>query len=345
MRKPNKTFIERVMINGKRFKKTFAKKSDAKKWKAMMQEQRDLLKRGAIKSIGGVDFQLVCDEYLSTRIGTKQGTKDTYKSVIINYILPNFREMKVKDFTKKDGIKLVSLMETAGKSPSTINKVMTILKCILKFAVESGYIDFSPLITLKPQKVDKRDFEYWNEEEAKFFLQAIKDDHYFNLYKFALNTGLRRGEICGLQWKNLKNNQGNLELHFNEQLLPGRIRGLVKGHSSRFVPLSEVAIGILKEIEQGSGKDYIFKNKRGVCIEPNSLSIQFKKDQKRVGVKKVIKFHALRHSFASLLTAKGVNIQKVQHLMGHKDSKITERYSHLSQNDLRKTVQVVAFDE
>lgn len=344
MKKRSK-FIERIMINRKVYKKTFSKLSDAIKWKERMEEERRLIRSGESSSFTGLFMKDVCYEYLKTRVGTKDGTKETYKSVIKNYIIPNFGHIKMRDLKKSDGIKLIGMMEEKDKSPSTINKVLVILKCITKFAIENEYLDISPFITIKPLKVDARKYQYWTTDEAKEFLIKAKYHPLFNLFKFALNTGLRRGEICGLLWENVKINEGNVELHFNQQLLPGRVRDLVKGHSSRFVPLTSGAIAILDEIGRKGDKDYIFTLPNGKSVEPNYLSVEFKSAQKRLSIKKVIKFHATRHSFASLLTARGINIQKVQHLLGHKDSKVTERYSHLSQSELRSTVQIVDFSE
>lgn len=288
-------------------------------------------------------FKQLCRSYLETRVGTKDGTKSTYKSAINTHMIPLLGNLSVSSMDKSDGVELVSGMEMSNKSSSTINKIIVILKCIASHAVENNIIKVSPFKDIKRMKVDQRNFGYWNEKEAEEFLGKTKDHRLHLLFKFALNTGLRRGELCGLRWKDVKLNEGNTELHFNEQLLPGRIRDLVKGHSSRFVPLSLEAVNILNEIGRKDDNDYIFTLKNGNSVEPNYLSIEFRAIQKEVGIKNSIKFHSLRHSFASLLSAKGVSLQKVQHLLGHKDSKVTERYSHLSQSDLRDTVQIVSF--
>lgn len=344
-KKLKNVFTERIMIRGKRYKKTFDTLKDSLNWKDEMQREAKKLRQGLTKTLGGISFEDLCEEYLGSRVGTKETTRETYKTVIRTHLLPAFREKAVKELRKSDATKLIASLELKKKSNSTINKILVILKCIIKFGVESEYLEVSPFNGIKPLKVDNRKYDYWNELEAKEFLQKAKGHRLFNVLKFAINTGLRRGELCGLKWKNLVINQNNKELHFNEQLLPGRIRGLVKGHSTRFVPLTKNAIGVLEDIGPGEPEEYIFKAKNGLSIEPTSLSIDFRKLQKEVGMKKVIKLHALRHSFASLLTAKGVNIQKVQHLMGHKDSKVTERYSHLDQKELRDTVQIVEFSE
>ena len=345
MSKKTKMHVQRIQIKGKRIQKSFSRLSDALKWKETMKEESKLIKQGLIKSIGGVDFSDLSHQFLSTRVGTKEGTRDTYESVINTHLLPRFRNVKVKDFRKSHGTILIGEMEELKKASATINKVLIVFKSMMKFAVENEYLDSSPISSVKPLKIDSRNYAYWDKDQAALFLERIQGHTLFNVLKFALNTGLRRGELCGLQWKNIKTDRnGNSLLMFNEQLLPGRRRELVKGHSTRTVPLTEAAKRILDSLERGKPDHYIFKMESGLSIEPSYLTTEFRKLQKEVGIEKPIKLHALRHSFASLLVAEGINIQKVQHLMGHKDSKITERYSHISQDDLMDTVQIVAFD-
>ena len=340
-KKKSKKVRARVMINGKIKTKSFETKSKAIAWEEKMRSKRSKMKQSEDGILPDITVKEICQEFLETRVATKQGTKDTYKSTVKNWIIPYMGSQFITDLRKSDGIKLVGKMEELKKAPSTINKTLTILKCVTKFAVENEYLKACPFGTIKKLKVDNRDFKYFTGEEIVSFLSKIKEEHLFDLITFAFNTGLRRGEICGLQWKNVKITPNGMELHFNEQLLPGKIRDLVKGHSYRFVPLTLAAQSILESKEQGSENEYIFKMKDGSPIDPNYLSSKFRRIQKSLGIKEPIKLHGTRHSFASILTVKGVNLQKVQHLLGHKDSKITERYSHLNQEDLRKTIEQV----
>lgn len=292
-----------------------------------------------------IKFKQFCEHYLTTRMGAKLTTLKTYGSVIDTHLIPVIGNVSVVDLEKDHGNKIMQTMINNQKSNSTTNKAIVILKCIADFAVEKMLIKENKLSSIKLLKDNDKSFCYWNEKEAQTFLEAIQDHKLHNVFKFALSTGLRRGEICGLLWENVKHTDKGVELHFGEQLLPGRIRGTVKSGKKRHVPLSSEAINVLDSIERSDGKDYIFTMKNGRCIEPNYLSIEFRKIQKEIGIKNSINFHALRHSFASLLSAKGVNIQKIQHLLGHANSSMTERYSHLNQNDLRDAAMMVSFNK
>lgn len=336
-----------IRINGEKLRKTFKSKKAKLEWVAKMNRRKDLVKAGVLKSAKEITVGDIANEYLSTRVQAKDGTRETYISIINKYVLPNFASFPIEDFRKAHLERLMLDMKKNKKAPSTINKVLVFFKCFFKHAVENELIQASPITTIKPLKVDKEVFQYWSKEEAGHFLREIRDEHYYYLFKFALNTGLRRGEICGLKWSNVAIKDGNVELEFNEQLLPGRVRNLVKGFTKRTVPLTQSAIDVLNDLKKNNPKkdDYIFLNRKGDPVEPTTLSVTFKKLQHKAGVSNVVKFHALRHSFASLLAKEGINIQKVAQLMGHKSSNITERYTHLGKSDLAETVLVVDFKE
>lgn len=288
-----------------------------------------------------IKFKQFCVHYLETRLGVKFTTLKTYQSVIDTHLIPVIGNVSIIDLEKDHGLKIMRNM--ANSKNSTTNKAIVILKCIVDFAVEKLLIKENKISSIKLLKDNDKSFCYWNETEVIDFLDAIKNHKLHNVFKFALSTGLRRGEICGLLWENVKHTENGIELHFGEQLLPGRIRGTVKSGKKRYVPLSNEAINVLNSIQKKGDKDYIFTMKSGKPIEPNYLSIEFRKLQTEIGIKNSINFHALRHSFASLLSAKGINIQKIQHLLGHANSSMTERYSHLNQSDLRDAAQVVSF--
>lgn len=288
-------------------------------------------------------FKQLAYKYLDDLIGVKKTTVKTYTNCIDTHLIPRIGNHVISDISRSDGMNIISSMQSLNKKPSTINKVMVILKTILTYAIDLDIIETMPITKIKELRVDNKDFPYWNELEAKDFISKVKGHKLYHIIKFGMNTGLRRGEMCGLLWKNVKENNGNLELEFNEQMLPGRERGTVKGFTSRFVPLSPEAESVLKEIGRKNDDDYVFMLPSGKTIEPNWLSNEFRLLQKELGIKNSIKFHGLRHTFASILTSKGVNLQKIQHLLGHRDSKTTERYSHLNQDDLRNTVGIVAF--
>ncbi len=333
------------MINGKTLSKTFTSKIAALKWKEDLREERARMKNSISGVFNGILFSDVCTEYLKTRVGTKEGTKETYKSVVRTHLLPEFGKLRMREIKKSHGIALIGKLENQKKSNSTINKILVILKNIMKYSIESEYIEVNPFQTIKPLKVDPENFKYWTGKEAQLFLSSVKGHPYFNLFKFALNTGLRRGELCGLQWRNVVDFNGKTALHFNEQLLPGRVRDIVKGNRKRFVPLSGPAIEVLNNIGRKGDRDYIFTMPNGKSVEPNYLSSLSRKIQREAGIKNVIKLHAMRHSFASLLVAKGANQTKIQKILGHADPSTTQRYMHLRQDDLMELIQMVDFSE
>ena len=105
-----------------------------------------------------------------------------------------------------------------------------------------------------------------------------------------------------------------------------------KNNERRLVPINDTLYGVLKSLPVHLGTDLLFPEITGL-----QLTVAFRRACKRAGIKD-FRFHDLRHSFASYLTMDGENLRTVQTLLGHKDLRMTMRYSHLSPEHLRDAV-------
>ena len=149
------------------------------------------------------------------------------------------------------------------------------------------------------------------------------------IVKLARYTGMRRGNIIGLTW-------GQVDLQ-------GRVINLehTKNGERLTVPLSETAHKTLSAMKKTKvvhlGCPYVF-HQNGEPLSPGRVSIAFKRACKRAGIDN-FRFHDLRHNFASNLVQSGINLYKVQHLLGHKDGRMTQRYAHLTVDNLREAVE------
>lgn len=334
-----------ITISKRTYRKTFRNIKDARKWKIHMLATREENRANGIKYVNGIYFEDLAKEFMETRIGAKDSTKKAYDSTIRTHLLKPFGKMPIKDIKKGHAITLQGQLEKKLHSPGGINKIIALLVSIIDFAIRMEYLERNPLKDIKRLKVDASDYKYWTGIEIREFLQAqsTKDHELYNIFRFALNTGLRRGEICGLLWKNVSLRNGEGQLTYNEQLTPGMLRGLVKGHSLRTVSLAPGAINVLEDIGRKDPDSYVFQTKNGQRVPPNKVTSEWKKAQRKANVKNIMKFHGARHSFASYLVSSGVSLKKVQQLLGHKDSKVTDRYSHLNSDDEREAVKIVDF--
>ena len=144
----------------------------------------------------------------------------------------------------------------------------------------------------------------------------------------ALRTGMRIGELCGLDW-------GDVDLHkrvitVRRSLVEG-VLGSPKNNRIRYIPISEDLLVALRE--QGGTKGFIFKRSNGIPLQimfawRGLQTLCLKANLRKIG------WHALRHTFASHLVMRGVPMRTVQSLMGHSTMQMTERYSHLAPSPL-----------
>ncbi|MDP6527717.1 MAG: site-specific integrase, partial [Candidatus Pacebacteria bacterium] len=144
------------------------------------------------------------------------------------------------------------------------------------------------------------------------------------------HTGLRRDELLSLEWK-------RVDLSLKTILIQKTKNGRPKT-----VPLNETALSILeKKSKVGSIKnDLVFISDHGTKIKGSNLWRAFKKALERAGIEDFT-FHDLRHTFATRLVQRGEDIYKVAKLLGHKDIRMTQRYSHHTSESLRSGVEVL----
>jgi integrase len=140
------------------------------------------------------------------------------------------------------------------------------------------------------------------------------------LVKFALFSGLRKGEILCLTWDDVNFEQGMITLREP------------KGGRSQTIPISPQALGVLKSLEKTS--PYVFPGRGG--IQKTDFRKPWDKIRSAAGLPENFRFHGLRHHFASTLVSNGVDLLVVQKLLTHKDAKTTQRYAHLAPGALKE---------
>ncbi len=240
----------------------------------------------------------------------------------------------------------------AGISAETVNRDITALKAMLSKAVDWEVIEHHPLSKVKPLKTDnkgtvrylneieerklrkalqRRDMKIkserdsanqWREERGYELLPDLKSAHYADhlspIVLLALNTGMRRGEIFNLRWRDINLKSKTLTVQ----------GATAKSGETRHIPLSDDATTALKKWkQQGKKSGHVFPGKGRQRLDNISSSwTGLVKDAKI----KNFRFHDLRHSFASKLIMKGVPLNTVRELLGHADLKTTLRYAHLA---------------
>ena len=236
---------------------------------------------------------------------------------------------RVDELCQDDFRKLQNRLSSEGEwSPKTINNAFASLRSALNQAVQSGKIDRSPLAGVKLFKIPGGRLRYLTEGE-ELRLKEVMLPANFRLVRFAILSGLRREEQFTLAWKHVDFRNGILTIPRS------------KNGDSRHVQLSDEAMEILKAIRSETRviSEWCFPSENPLTpLDPqNFYNRVYVPALKKAGLEDVV-WHTLRHTFCSRLVMAGVDIRTVQELAGHKTLAMTLRYSHLSGEHIRESV-------
>lgn len=225
---------------------------------------------------------------------------------------------------------------------STVQKYLSTLKQILNYCVEYEYITHSPADKVKFKKNSNGGYkaiEPFTSSELMRILEAAPDTKHMLLFKTAIQSGARIGEILGFKWKDLKENgAGKYYLRIERQYWRGEYYRPKTENSIREIDIPRGLAVELKEYQLASkfsgSKDPIFPNQKGGALQYTNLNRRkWKKTLENAGVKHRT-FHTLRHTFASMALMDNIPVLKVSRLLGHAHVGITmARYAHYIQED------------
>jgi integrase len=273
-------------------------------------------------------------------------TFENYSKAVYKRILPHFGSMKVKDIHVDhiQGFYLSLLNE--GLSPEYVTYMHSLLKSFFKYQTKIENVPKNVMDLVTPPRIRRKEQKTWTIEEAKRFLDVAKNESntYYIVYLLALYTGLRRGELLALRWKDVDFEQGKLSvcqtLYYSKKVFqffePKTTR------SNRLVSIPEYVIKELlrhKTVQEQHKKmmgqayqdfDLVAANELGYPIHPRSLTGHFNRMIMKAGVPK-IRFHDTRHTHATILLKLGEHIKIVSERLGHSNSAMTMNvYSHVT---------------
>jgi site-specific recombinase XerD len=279
-------------------------------------------------------FDEYATEYLESWSKVEKRPSSYARDMIsVKHLTGCFGSTDIARITRRDVEQYVASRKAAGLAAGTMNRELSCLKNMFRKAVDWGYLETNPAWGVKQQREEVEEREFLTEEEAERLIQVCPP-HTKPIVIVALNTGMRRGEILNLQWRDVDFSKGE--------------RGMItvrtsKNHDSRHIPMNEKVAaalrGIPRNIARGRDESYVFAKSTGEGIK--SIRNGFEAAVRRVKLEKHISFHDLRHTFASWLVMRGVDLTTVAKLMGHRDIRVTMRYSHLAPDHLQSAVDVL----
>ncbi len=315
----------------KRIRKSFRKKKDAEaelgKRVSLMAEGRYLDVKKESKTILKEVLAKYEENYKNQ--SSYQSAKRFFVKDIRDYfgdntLLANIRYMDLETFRNQLKEKL-TVKKTIRKDAS-VNRVISCLRHIFNKAVEWEMIEQSPFSkgrSLLLKENNKR-LRFLNDDEITNLLDACNED-LRDIVECALNTGMRKGEILGLKWDQIRNGFIYLDK--------------TKTNESRQILINDTLDNLFKHIrkKQHLTSKYVFTY-QGRRID--SVKTSFNAAVKRAGIVD-FRFHDLRHTFASQVLLRGGDLKDIQELLGHKTMTMTLRYAHLTQERKKQAVNLL----
>ena len=333
-------YLGRKKVNGPYFRR----KTDANTWKTQVIAKREQHKALGIEMVAPsrVTFAEYADKWLRTYVGTRASkTLLNYRSNLITHLIPRFGRLYLSELTAEHGLSLIHDLK-ATHSPKGIANIWIVLKALVNQARRDKLLRDNPFDGVKVPKAQLREDGYWVKAEISQFLKANLDDPLYPLIFVAIHTGLRLGELCGLQWDRVNFDSGQITITRTRDKLG--LKETTKTQRKRFVPLMPEVMSLLlslKEINQLKS-DFVFLRSDGKPIDYGHVYRDFKQAQKRAKMGKVIRFHDLRHTFASNYMMNGGAVFALKDLLGHSAIEMTMRYSHCSPEHLKGSLEFMS---
>ena len=274
---------------------------------------------GSHKEIYRVEFEEAAREWLEyVKPRIKPNTYSSYKVAAINYFVPFFKSLVVNRILPSDVSRFVTRLQNKGLKPKSVNNYLLALKQLFEYCKDFSQLKDNPAKNVKLLRVEKKEMQFLTPKQVREFLSAV-NEYYYPFFLTAVLTGMRVSEIINLMWTDIDCKRGQISI----------IDGKTKA-AKRTVFIPSKLVKILKKQKIQSKSNYVFTNKNGNKISRHDIVKEpFKRALKAAGLPN-IRFHDLRHTFATLMISQGENIKFIQHQLGHGSITVTlDTYGHL----------------
>jgi integrase len=267
----------------------------------------------------------------------ERNTHAFHESNIRIHIVPHIGRTPLAKLQPQHVAQMYSVLAKMGVSPATQRHAGVTLSTALNDAVRMRLIPSNPAKMVKKPKSRRREIHPLDPAQLHAFLDAATNDRHLALYTFAVDSGMRQGEIFGLLWQEIDWDAGAVAVVRSLEERDGRhrLKDVKNPSSRRRIRLSPATMALLNQHRQQLVRGHyredgaVFTNTRGGWLRKPNFYRAFARALKRADLEGV-RFHDVRHTTATLLLLGGVNIKAVSARLGHSTIKTTlDVYAHV----------------
>ena len=300
------------------------------------------------------------DRWLEERVApsVRESTLESYRYHIRHHIKPRLGSKPIGKITVDDVQKLYREIQNCGRiqedpvwghalSGSTVRRLHGVFHLAMDAAVRAHLIPKNPTEGVTLPKKETVPKQVLNDAQLERFMKEVQNDPIWHDFFYTeLTTGLRQGEICGLMWSDFDEAHGTLSVRRTLHVQKGGrlVTGETKtGTGKRTITLPPSTAGLLAQRKKSSYSQWIFPNplRPEQPASPNAAYNHLKTLLKRAGLPS-IRFHDLRHTFATHALASGVDAKTLSGILGHTQASFTlDTYTHVTGDMQRQAAQVM----
>ena len=291
------------------------------------------------------------------KIKLRPSTFKTSQGFLKNHIKPQIGSIPLVDLTSLDLQRFYKHLLDGGRvdrieakkkpkglAPKTVRNIHQMICSAYNLAIEQCLVTKNPTQGCALPKVEHKEMKTLTSDQLSAFFQEAKDSGVYELYYLDLATGLRRGELLGLKWSDIDLEKGDLRVQRQIGRIDGKIieMPLKTKNAYRTLPLSADAIDVLMQQRRKTGNsEWVFPSPTGGPMSPDSVLHMLHRVLKRAGLPKV-RFHDLRHTFATLALQNGVDVKTVSGMLGHFSAGFTlDTYAHVTTSAKREAAKTM----
>ena len=285
-----------------------------------------------------------------------ENTRSSFQGCLDNRILPVLGDMKMPDIAPANITAFLLDIQTEGLSHGSVIKHYTVLHSLFKMAYMNDVIEKNPMdkvIRPKPRKdeIKHDEVEAYTAAEVASIMECLSNESlkWQALIRLLIDTGIRRGECCGLQWYCVDFDNNTIMVANNLCYTPqkGVYLDTPKNGKTRTIDVDPDVMKMLRQlrkdqIDNGIISQYVFtQDGSALPMHPQSPTRYMSKFAKRYGVQDFHP-HKLRHSYASIAITNGADVASVSENLGHSDKAVTLRmYTHADTESKKRASQIV----